>query len=287
MPIRRRTTRDDVLGTAAPLSRVLDQSELVQEKVEAAAADLSIVNETLKHEVERGSPLAEVVGALDQSVSAETKVQEAANELVVVNDALAAEIDDRIAVQRELVQSQAALMMSRVHERRALHDALHDGVTGLPNATLFKDRLQSALAQARRHQWQLAVMFLDLDDFKAVNDAHGHDVGDAVLRLVADRLREFVRDGDTVCRRSGDEFLYLMPEAGHLNNARAMAQRIIAMIAAPGEIDGITFSVQASIGLAMFPADGATAEALLKCADLAMYEAKRQPSGAVPPRDSR
>jgi diguanylate cyclase (GGDEF)-like protein len=165
--------------------------------------------------------------------------------------------------------------------------ALHDHITGLPNATLFKDRLKNALAQARRHSWQVAVMFIDLDGFKEVNDVHGHDVGDAVLRMVAERLQSFVRGGDTVSRRSGDEFLFLMLEAKDADNARTMAQRIIEMIAAPAVVNGIELSVQASIGLAMFPGDGTTPAVLLKQADAAMYEAKRLGSESVLPRPPR
>ncbi len=283
MPNHRRKTRVDETGRTAPLARVLDQSEQVQYKVEAAATDLSGVNAVLKKEVVKGSPLLEVVNALDQSVVVEARVQEAADELVAVNDALAAEIDDRIAVEHELIESKAALSVSRVEASRARHDSLHDPLTGLPNLTLFKDRLKHAIAQARRKGWLLAVMFVDLDEFKGVNDAHGHDVGDAVIRLVAERLSEFVRDGDTVARRSGDEFLFLMLEAKDIDNARTMAQRIIALIAAPCTIQGIALSIQASVGLALYPAHGKTVSELLKQADLAMYAAKRQPSGAVLP----
>ncbi len=282
MPKRRQKTRAYMTGTEPTLARVLEQSEEVEEKVGAAAIDLSDVNRVLSREVHNGTPLDKVVGALGQSVGAEIKLQEAADELVAVNDALSTEIDDRIAIQHRLLQSEKELAVSRIQERRAHHKSLHDPVTGLPNATLFKDRLESALAQSERHHWQLAVMFLDLNGFKAVNDTHGHDLGDAVLCLVADRLQEFVRAGDTVSRRSGDEFLYLMPEAGDVENARRMADRIIALISAPCVIDGVSLCVQASIGLAMFPADGTTPSALLKHADLAMYEAKRHPAGTAP-----
>lgn len=287
MPMRR-GKKDRAVAPRYPeaLARVLDQSENVQEKVEAAADDLNAVNTVLTKELRTSTPLAEVVSALDRSVDAEQKVEEASAELAAVNDALAAEIDDRVAVERQLEQSQAALATSLVKERRARHSALHDALTGLPTVTLFTDRLASALAQARRHNWVLAVMFIDLDDFKAINDTYGHDVGDGVLRLVAERLRSFVRDGDTVSRRSGDEFLFLMLEAGDANNARAMAQNIIAMIAAPCTIDGVGLSVQASIGIAVFPDDATEPAELLKRADRAMYEAKQQPSGAVLPHEA-
>jgi diguanylate cyclase (GGDEF)-like protein len=281
---KRRRAKSHAAGRDAPLSRVLDQSERVEDLVEEASADLGDANVVLKQETTKGTPLHAVIGALEKSSDAELKVKEAAEELVVVNDALSEEIDARIAVEDELTQSKAALSVSRVQEKRARHEALHDDITGLPNATLFKDRLKTALAQARRHSWHVAVMFIDLDDFKQINDTHGHDVGDAVLRMVADRLKEFVRGGDTVSRRSGDEFLFLMLEAKDLDNARTMAQRIISVVAAPAVVNGIELSVQASVGLAMFPEDGTTVAALLKHADLAMYEAKRQPSGAVLPK---
>lgn len=284
MPHRRRPENDRAKEKGAPLSRVLDQSERVESKVEEASADLGDVNEVLRSEKTKGTPLGAVIGALEKSSDAEVKVREASQELVEVNDALSNEIDARLEIEDELSESKAALRASRVQEKRARHEAMHDDITGLPNATLFKDRVKNALAQAQRHSWQVAVMFIDLDRFKKINDTHGHDMGDAVLRMVADRLKEFVRGGDTVSRRSGDEFLFLMLEAKDEDNARTMAQRIISVLAAPAVVNGIEISVQASIGLAMYPGDGTTASALLKHADLSMYEAKRQPSGAVLPR---
>jgi len=275
MPGRRERTKVPDSHRAAPLARVLGQSDQVQEKVEDAADDLTEVNAALKQGIARGTPEHEVVGALKQSDNVEEKVQEAAEELEIVNDALADEVDARHAVEDELSETQAALTASVEKETRSRHDALHDSLTGLPNATLFKDRLKNAIAQARRHSWQIAVMFIDLDGFKEVNDVHGHDVGDAVLLMVTERLKSFVRGGDTVGRRSGDEFLFLMLEAKDAENASTMAQRITEVISAPTVINGTELSVQASIGLAMFPADGNTSAVLLKHADAAMYEAKR------------
>lgn len=173
-------------------------------------------------------------------------------------------------------------------EQAALHDALHDEITGLPNLALFNDRLRNALAQASRHGWRLAVMFIDFDDFKVINDTHGHDVGDRVLVTVADRLRSQVRSGDTVGRRSGDEFLVLMLEAKDSNSACLFAQKLITRLADPCEVDQVKLFVRASVGICMYPEDGQSAPVLLKCADLAMYAAKRQKKGCelfsrVPP----
>lgn len=257
-----------------PLARVLDKSKEVQGKVKTAGVKLGGVNKVLKAETESSAPPPAVIEAVEESAEVEEKVQEAAAELVVVNEALSNEIDARHSIEEELVQSQEALAVSREQAKRARHESLHDEVTGLPNAALFRDRLKSALAQARRHAWRIAVMFIDLDGFKEINDTHGHDAGDALLKLVAERLQAFVRGGDTVSRRSGDEFLFLMLEAKDEDNARTMAKRIMEVIALPIHVGGVDLMVTASVGLAMYPNDGTTVAALLKHADLAMYEAK-------------
>jgi diguanylate cyclase (GGDEF)-like protein len=266
----------------APLNRALDQSEHVQDKVEQAAEDLSSVNAELKDGIAEGAGLHKVESALDQSEAVELKVQEAADELVAVNDALAEEIDERHHLEEQLSRSDAALSKSRASERAARHDSLHDGITGLPNLTLFNDRLRVALVQAERHSWQLAVMFIDLDDFKTINDTLGHEVGDRVLQTVAKRLEAIVRGSDTVSRRSGDEFLFLMLEANDESNVAALASRISHSIAEACDIDGVNVTVKASIGIALYPRDGRSAHELLKRADTAMYAAKQKAADGTP-----
>ena len=145
--------------------------------------------------------------------------------------------------------------------------------------TLFTDRLGLAVAQAERHQWRFAVMFIDLDGFKVLNDAFGHDIGDRVLQIVAERLQSVVRSGDTVCRRSGDEFLFLMLEAKDEADTRKLALKIIAAVAEPCHINGITVAVTPSLGIALYPEDGSSPQELLKNADEAMYAAKEKKSG--------
>jgi len=191
----KKTTTAEALKQPAPLARALDQSAQVKDKVEQCAAELSSVNAVLKHEISEGVPLREVERALNQSEDVEVKVLEAAEELAMVNDALAEEIDERHKLERLLSTSDAALSESRSEERKSRHLALHDAVTALPNLALFNDRLRSGLAQAKRHAWRLAVMFIDLDEFKSINDVHGHDVGDRVLKIVAQRLQAVVRSG--------------------------------------------------------------------------------------------
>jgi diguanylate cyclase (GGDEF)-like protein len=167
----------------------------------------------------------------------------------------------------------------QVQEKRSRHLALHDVVTGLPNRILFSDRLKNALAQARRHEWRLAVMFIDLDKFKRINDSHGHDAGDKVLQIVSERLHASVRAGDSVGRQGGDEFLYLMLEVKDELDVANAAGKIIENIAQPCEFDGLKLIVRPSIGIALYPQDGRSANVLLKNADSAMYKAKQGVEG--------
>ena len=268
-----------VSSNRPPLSRALDQSEQVHDKVEQAAIDLSSVNAALKHEIAGGAPLAKVERVLNQSEAIEVKVLEAAEELVAVNDALAEEIDERHHLERQLSRADAALTESRIEERHLRHESLHDPLTTLPNFTLFRDRLRNALAQADRHTRRLAVMFLDLDGFKAINDTHGHDVGDKVLKEVGERLQAIVRGGDTVSRRSGDEFLVLMLETKDERSVAAFAARIAAKIGEPYEVGNDTMELTVSIGIALYPEAGRSSEKLLKQADVAMYAAKQKKNG--------
>jgi len=154
-------------------------------------------------------------------------------------------------------------------------------MTGLANRNLFDDRLSSAISLARRHDWMLAVMFLDLDGFKKINDTHGHATGDAVLKEVARRLSLRSRDEDTVCRNGGDEFLYLLVDPQGRENIERIVRMICANIAQPMAIGGLQLAVAASMGVAVYPPDGATGDELIRNADTAMYRAKKNGRGAV------
>jgi len=267
---------------AAPLARALDQSEGVQVKVEEAADDLATVNTALQqdHTMTR-EERREVKQALEKSAEVETKIEECADELVNVNHALIEELDEREDLEQQLLRSSTALSESQAEEKKSRHDALHDGVTGLSNMLLFKSQLDNALSQAQRHDWRLAVMFIDLDAFKSINDSLGHDVGDRVLQIVAQRLEGLVRGGDTVSRRSGDEFLVLMLEAKDEATAVAFAGKLVAGIGEAFDVDGVNLNVRCSVGIALYPEDGQSGPELLKRADLAMYAAKQQRKGVV------
>jgi len=223
---------------------------------------------------------------LHQSEEVELKVQECADDLSLVNDTLAEEIRERKRLEfrlaesnDELAETQAELSDSQVNETRSRHLSLHDVLTGLPNRSLFNDRLENALALAKRHTWRLAVMFIDLDKFKSVNDTHGHHAGDQVLRIVAERLQSAVRAADTVGRRGGDEFLYLMLEVKDDVHVGHAARKILETIARPCEFEGLSLTVRPSIGIAIYPEDGTSASVLLENADNAMYKAKQSVTG--------
>jgi two-component system cell cycle response regulator len=159
--------------------------------------------------------------------------------------------------------------------------ALHDSATGLPNRDLFNDRLAHAIAMAKRHAWTLAVMFLDLDRFKYINDTHGHAVGDKVLQEVAKRLSGHARDEDTVCRNGGDEFLYLLINPQGSENIRRIADTLLQTISQPIDAGDLKPIIKASIGIAVYPDDGTTGEQLIRNADTAMYRAKESVSGRI------
>ena len=166
---------------------------------------------------------------------------------------------------------------NKVLEQKTLHDA----TTGLPNRILFNDRLTHAIALAKRHTWTLAVLFLDLDHFKSINDTHGHAAGDEVLKGVAKRLIEHARGEDTVCRNGGDEFLYLMMDPRGSQNIERIAGALLKAIGQPIDIGNLQPVVNVSIGIAVYPDDGTTEEQLIKNADAAMYRAKKTGGGRI------
>ncbi|MDZ7593305.1 MAG: diguanylate cyclase [Thiobacillus sp.] len=153
--------------------------------------------------------------------------------------------------------------------------ALHDALTGLPNRRLLMDRLSLAIAHARRNTSTMAVMFVDLDGFKQVNDTLGHDAGDTLLSMVADRLVAAVREEDTVARMGGDEFVIGLWESAHADGVAGLASKVIQAVSRPYRIQGHEVRITASVGVAIYPTHGKEAETLMKRADQALYEAKR------------
>jgi diguanylate cyclase (GGDEF)-like protein len=184
---------------------------------------------------------------------------------------------------QSIVQSASRLiLLARDHwqmHTQLLHEARHDGLTGLPNRTVAEDRLEQALARAARRKQSFAVFCIDLDGFKAVNDELGHDAGDDLLRAVAVRLRGRIRHSDTLARMGGDEFLAIIEDCAGDSAARAVADSLIASLKDPMTLEGRQLALSASIGIAMYPADGQNASQLRRNADQAMYRAKSSGGG--------
>ncbi|HEX8154779.1 MAG TPA: EAL domain-containing protein [Thermoanaerobaculia bacterium] len=172
-----------------------------------------------------------------------------------------------VSVSRDISERKRA-------EEQIEYQAYHDALTGLPNRLLFRDRLTVALAHAKRMHECVAVMFLDLDRFKYVNDTLGHSLGDELLKAIATRLRAVLREEDSIARMGGDEFTVLITDVKSAEHAAKIAQKLLDAIAHPVRIEGHELFITTSIGIALYPNDGDTAEALLKNADNAMYRAK-------------
>jgi diguanylate cyclase (GGDEF)-like protein len=258
------------------LTQVLGQSEHIHELIKQSAGELSSANVAVKHELANCDPLPGMKSALDKNEVVTRKLQDASEKLAAVNQALLIEIRDRIMVDHQLAAAEEQKEGSR-------NAALHDHLTGLPNRALFRDRLDHGIAQAKRHRWILAVMFVDLDNFKNINDTYGHQAGDAVLQTVAMRLAHNTRNEDTVSRYGGDEFLYLLTPLHERKDIAMIAAKILRAIRAPCDVpvrDAIVnLCPEASIGISVFPKDGASAAELIKRADEAMYGAKETKSG--------
>jgi len=240
-----------------------------------------------------GRPLAEVFQIIDgatrepvpnpmtRAVQENTTVGLTANCILIRRDGFESAIEDSAAPihDRGGQVTGAVIVFHDVSAARAIaqkmaHLAQHDFLTDLPNRILFSDRVANAIALARRHGKQRAVLFLDLDRFKHINDSLGHAIGDQLLQSVAQRLVACVRGSDTVSRQGGDEFVVLLSEIEHAEDAALSAEKMLLALAAPHSIAERELHISASIGISTYPDDGLDAETLIRCADTAMYHAK-------------
>jgi diguanylate cyclase (GGDEF)-like protein/PAS domain S-box-containing protein len=240
-----------------------------------------------------GRPMAEVFRILDAlshqttpdpmeiAVEQNRTVHLPPNCVLVRRDGFETPIEDSVAPvhDREGQAMGAVIVFRDVSAARAMtlqmtHSAQHDFLTGLPNRMLVEDRIAQSIILASRHRGKLAVLFLDLDGFKHINDSLGHAIGDKLLKSVAGRLVDCVRASDTVSRQGGDEFVILLSEVAQVDDAAISARRILMMLTAPHSIDDRDLHVTASIGVSVYPDDGLDAETLIQNADTAMYQAK-------------
>lgn len=215
------------------------------------------------------------------------RLQHALAQVEELERALASCQQEAISAQQQIVlltetnARLSELVVRREHEvANVRHFAYHDELTGLPNRALLLDRLDQALVRAKRQHKQLALLLLDLDGFKDVNDRLGHIAGDKLLQRVAERLVSCIRGSDTACRYGGDEFVVLLPEVDEQKQALVVAGEIHARLAKPYMVDDYSIAMTASIGVAVYPHDGMSQEDLIKQADVAMYLAK--PGRSIP-----
>ena len=187
----------------------------------------------------------------------------------------ARQIEREVGKERIILLAIEDITERKKYEEKIQQMAFHDSLTGLPNRKLFSDRLGIVLAQARRNKKKVGIVMLDLDNFKDVNDTLGHDVGDTLLKAVAERLSVILRKSDTVARFGGDEFVLIFPDMEVIEEAIQVVQKIIDRFHKPFLIDTHQLVVTTSIGIAVYPNDGMDEEILMKNADIAMYQAKQ------------
>ncbi|WP_103667393.1 GGDEF domain-containing protein [Pseudanabaena sp. BC1403] len=273
--------KEPTLDMKIPLKHLLEQSEEIKADVEKAAVQISSVNAVLTNDTKVLPPFPTIEEVIAQNEEVEKKVVKAAEDLDYVNAELTKQVEERIDIESELRQTRKELFElrtdlseSQAKEKDARHSALHDPLTGLPNRLLLEQHLDHGLTQSRRHGWKLALMFIDLDKFKNINDTYGHDVGDKVLITVAKRLQDFVRGEDIVSRWGGDEFICVLLNIKLEEEVIKLANKMVARISEDCDFDGTIVSVGASIGIAICPRDGETADILFKQVDRAMYRSK-------------
>jgi diguanylate cyclase (GGDEF)-like protein len=223
------------------------------------------------HLISHGIP-EQTIGVL-QDITVQKSAEQA---IISARDTLEQQVVERT---RELANTVKQLQIE-IEEREKITAELHflanhDALTGLPSLRLCKDRLNQSLAEARRNHQASAVMFLDLDGFKEINDRYGHEFGDSVLRESATRITAEIRETDTVARIGGDEFVIILSSLPEKSIANRIADSLVAAIAQPVCVGAIEVAISASIGISLYPDHGVTAEELIRSADKAMYRVKR------------
>jgi len=275
------------------LRRVLNKNKKIKNNVEHAASELTSINEVLSQGIKVNIPIQTIEGTITLNEDVEHEVARAADDLHQINLELAKEVDERVVIESELADTKTDLAKvrddlskSQTKEEETRKIYFQDALTGLPNRVLFEEHLDQGLIQAKRRGWRLAVLFIDIDKFKSINDSYGHDLGDKVLLMVANRIKSLIREEDTVSRWGGDEFMCLLLEVKQKADVTRIAEKMVNRIAEAFEFNGIVLSIRVSIGIAIYPTDGETADILFKNADTAMFKAKGTEKRVVLLRES-
>ncbi|MGB8540584.1 MAG: diguanylate cyclase [Candidatus Acidiferrales bacterium] len=270
----------DISGNITYLNRVAEKMT-GWPAAEAVSKPLAQVFQIIDEETRQGAP-----DPLQMAVEQNKTVGLTANCILIRRDGFKSAIEDSAAPihDREGCLIGAVIVFRDVSGARAIsrqmaYAAQHDVLTGLPNRLLFNDRMTQAISFAHRQRRPLALLFLDLDHFKKINDRLGHTVGDELLKSISQRLLNCVRDSDTVSRQGGDEFTVLLPEVTLVKDAATCAAKIIFALDAPHMIGGHSLHIGTSIGISIYPTDGRDFETLIKSADTAMYRAKENGRG--------
>jgi diguanylate cyclase (GGDEF)-like protein len=270
-PIDLRLEEEFIIGLSQPLGEVLKEGDRVGQvnvRLVLAFSALAVLLAVLLARA-LSRPINQIVAAV-RSFSAGLPAQD---------NALPCERSDEIGVLARSVQDmqhQIRSQFAKLQEKQAEMDRLasHDSLTGLLNRRVFLDRLEHAMAHAKRSQCRLALLFIDLDRFKPINDSLGHAAGDVLLKTLAERLQQLVRAADTVARIGGDEFIVLLDPAGPQLDATVVADKVREALTQPVPFGALQLRCGASIGIGRYPADGTTVGELLSAADRAMYEVK-------------
>ncbi len=271
---------DAIFVHPVPMGRFIEVNEVACHRLGYSREELLAMSPADIDDDASPTDIGSVHNSLDvrgHAIFEQVHVTKSGRRIPVEIACIASELDGRpvvISVARDITERKRA-------EQRIRHMAHYDQLTDLPNRHLMMDRLHQALESAARNQRKVAVLFLDLDGFKQVNDTYGHDTGDQLLRAIAKRLISCVRKADTICRIGGDEFIVVLPETTGEEGAANVAQKIISLCSQPVILGEAEISVGVSVGLSLYPDAGGDAETLVRLADDAMYEAKRRGKGTM------